>query len=156
MSPMTDVSPIFALYVSAHRKAEHELSEAGIGTFTPTYMALRPTRQRWRGENLTETPLFQAYVFARIGPEDFPAVLACPHVLAVLRSPGGEPAPIPEEIITDLMVDMLKHRLNDKAPATKARPRVIRRRARQRLSKWIEHKHRAWYEAASKVTARAA
>lgn len=130
------MSPVFALYVTHAGKAAQELDEAGIEAWYPTYLRLKAINRRG-AKDLRPEPLFPGYVFARIPPGGFATVSACEHVAYVVGV-SGVPVPIPEPIFAALVDLATSGRLDERAPATKARPRGIRRRGLAALAEWFE------------------
>lgn len=129
-------APVFALYVTNQRKAAQELDEARIEAWYPTFLKLKAINRRG-GKDLRPEPMFPSYVFARIPPGGFNSVHACEHVAYVVGV-AGVPVPVPENVYAELVDLATSGRMNERAPATKARPRGIRRKGLESLSAWFD------------------
>jgi transcription antitermination factor NusG len=110
--PQIQVSEItlprwFAVYTTPrHEKriAEH-FGQREIESYLPLYR----THRRWKdGSNVTlELPLFQSYIFVRIGQNERVRVLEVPGVQRIIGS-GNRPAPLPDFEIESLRADLHK------------------------------------------------
>jgi Transcription termination factor nusG len=128
------MTPWFALYVTNERKAAEGLAEAGFEVFAPTYQQLIVRR---RQKLLRTVPLLPGYVFARIPEDDFAAANAIEQVVCILKA-DGRYREVPEMEIAKVVRLLESGRLDDRLPATKSRPRGIRRRGLDSLVAWFE------------------
>ena len=129
-------APCYALFVTNAKKAAQELEEARLEAWFPTYLRMKPINRRG-GKDLRPEPMFPGYVFARIPMGRFAEARLCEHVSYVV-SMAGVPYPVPEDVFQDIVDLATSGRMNEQAPATKARPRGIRRRGLGALSAWFD------------------
>jgi len=94
-----DFSPWFCVYTKPRQEgyASMHLRRQGLQTFLPLLKSRRSVRRRmcW-----VAAPLFPRYLFARIGNADVLSRIRSTLGVASLVSFGGNPAHVPEEIIT--------------------------------------------------------
>ena len=128
-----NLAPWFAIYTIHERRAYRALMELRLDIF-------RPTRMKWtrhgRQKRLEAVPLLDAYIIARIPEQGFRSVLACEHVSHIISS-GGQPRAIPDDVLDPIRVLAASGRLDEREPATKARPRSIRRKGLKALEVWF-------------------
>lgn len=129
-------APCYAVFVTNPKKAAQELDEARIEAWYPTFLRLKAINRRG-GRDLRPEPMFPGYVFARIPRGGFAQVCACEHVAYVVGV-AGVPYPVPEAIYAGLVDLATSGRMDERAPATKARPRGVRARGLESLAAWFE------------------
>lgn len=130
----TDLPPVYALRAFGEAKAVKQLEEQKIVCWAPTYQRARPGPRKT--VKMVDTPLIGGYVFARLRPEDFAAAMATERVYGVV-SHNGSPVAIPEADWVRVIVMVMKGTFDDKAPATKARPRGARKKGLASLTAWF-------------------
>lgn len=126
--------PWYALYTTNERRAAKALTEAGFEVFFPTYAKYV---HHGRRKALEPRALLPGYVFARVSEGGFHAALTCEYVVRALPS-YGDPIPAPEEAIADLIQLVQSGRMDERLPATRARPRGVRAKGLKALELWFE------------------
>lgn len=129
-------APVYAVFVTNAKKAAQELDEARFEAWYPTFLQLKTINRRGQ-RDLRPEPLLKGYVFARIPPGGFAEVCACEHVSYVVGV-AGVPYPVPEGVFAELVALATSGRMDERAPATKARPRGIRARGLASLAEWFD------------------
>lgn len=133
---MSDLSPLYVLRVTGEEKATKQLGEAGITSWAPTFKKLKLAVGR-QPACLIDRPLIPGYVFARLGENDFAAALATERVHGVISS-SGAPKAFPEPEFTKVLMMSISGRFDERLPATKAKPRGVRKRGLAGLHAWFE------------------
>lgn len=133
---VNELPPIYILRVRGEERATHQLAEVGVTSWAPTFKKLKLAVGR-QPARLLDWPLIQGYVFARLGDNDFAAALATERVHGVISS-GGVPRVFPEDEFTEVLMMSISGRFDERLPATKAKPRGVRKRGLAGLHAWFE------------------
>lgn len=133
---MSELSPIYILSVTGEQKAAGQLAEVGVTSWAPTFKRLRLAVGR-QPARLIDRPLIPGYVFARLGEKDFAAALSTERVHGVISS-AGTPKAFPEAEFTKVLMMAITGRFDERLPATKAKPRGVRKRGLAGLHAWFQ------------------
>jgi transcription antitermination factor NusG len=163
---ISEGAPFYALEVTSERRASDDLFDLHLECWAFTFRRFRPGA-RWnlrmaggkerfaeRPHSEYRAPMFPGYVFARIPDDMFPAVLALPRVMDVVRGASNEPRQVPEDMIAEMVLDVAACRWDEDLPTpskgstrhaggliipvNKARSRARRKRVTTRLRKWLD------------------
>lgn len=160
----------YAFQVLAERAAANELADARIEYWAPTYRRWRPGAT-WPLRNVTGTvriasrppaptsaPLFPGYVFAWVPAARFAEVMDLPSVVDVVRGAGGDPLPLPEDLVGEILLEILSGKYDERlppppktwdgskpkraaravVPLNRARARAQRKKAAKRLRRFAD------------------
>jgi transcription antitermination factor NusG len=95
-----NLSRWYAVYTSANheKRVAEQMAQRSVEHFLPQYASVR----RWKDRRVQlDLPLFPGYVFVRFALRDRLRVLKIPSVVCLV-SFGGQPAALPDEIVTQL------------------------------------------------------
>lgn len=161
----------YAFQVLSERAAATELADAKVEYWAPTYRRWKPAAS-WPLRNVTGTvriatreakptsaPLFPGYIFAWVPAARFAEVMDLPAIVDVVRGAGGDPLPLSDDLVGDLLLEILSGKYDERlppppktwdggklkkvtkkaiVPLNRARARAQRKKAAKRIKRWAD------------------